>query len=150
MSVCAKLSACAKFQFPRRSTGNDVVATISAVIFFFGGFHWYLKNSPGEKNRYIVNNIYLCHNGKKVNTFLLSQVLFVKVRKIKAIYHTLNYFNLDTSQKCLIAECWIPRLDMEAIQLALRRGTEKSGSTVARNEVFYYFDNHFYGKNSHS
>merc|ERR1712096_350763 len=55
----------------------------------------------------------------------------VKVRKIKAIYHTLNYFNLDTSQKCLIAECWIPRLDMEAIQLALRRGTEKSGSTIA-------------------
>merc|ERR1712142_886392 len=59
------------------------------------------------------------------------KVWFVKVRKIKAIYHTLNYFNLDTSQKCLIAECWIPRLDMEAIQLALRRGTEKSGSTIA-------------------
>merc|ERR1719158_2247649 len=59
------------------------------------------------------------------------KIWFVKVRKIKAIYHTLNAFNLDTSQKCLIAECWIPRLDMEAIQLALRRGTEKSGSTVA-------------------
>jgi V-type H+-transporting ATPase subunit a len=59
------------------------------------------------------------------------KVWFVKVRKIKAIYHTLNAFNLDTSQKCLIAECWIPRLDMEAIQLALRRGTERSGSTVA-------------------
>ena len=59
------------------------------------------------------------------------KIWFVKVRKIKAIYHTLNFFNLDTSQKCLIAECWIPRLDMESIQLALRRGTEKSGSTVA-------------------
>merc|ERR1712241_1282556 len=59
------------------------------------------------------------------------KVWFVKVRKIKAIYYTLNFFNLDTSQKCLIAECWIPRLDMESIQLALRRGTEKSGSTVA-------------------
>ena len=55
------------------------------------------------------------------------KIWFVKVRKIKAIYHTLNAFNLDTSQKCLIAECWIPRLDMEAIQLALRRGTERSG-----------------------
>merc|ERR1719167_1081731 len=59
------------------------------------------------------------------------KVWFIKVRKIKAIYHTLNMFNLDVTQKCLIAECWIPRLDMEAIQLALRRGTERSGSTVA-------------------
>merc|ERR1719370_2303690 len=59
------------------------------------------------------------------------KVWFVKVRKIKAIYHTLNYFNLDVTQKCLIAECWIPTADIESIQLSLRRGTEKSGSTVA-------------------
>ena len=52
---------------------------------------------------------------------------FVKVRKIKAIYHTLNLFNLDVTQKCLIAESWVPLLDTEAIQLALRRGTVGHG-----------------------
>lgn len=48
---------------------------------------------------------------------------FIKVRKIKAIYHTLNLFNLDVTQKCLIAECWIPVADLELIHASLRQGT---------------------------
>ncbi|XP_055050238.1 V-type proton ATPase 116 kDa subunit a isoform X4 [Misgurnus anguillicaudatus] len=58
------------------------------------------------------------------------RVWFIKVRKMKAIYHTLNLCNIDVTQKCLIAEIWCPVSDLDSIQFALRRGTEKSGSTV--------------------
>ncbi|XP_077967599.1 V-type proton ATPase 116 kDa subunit a 1-like isoform X2 [Styela clava] len=58
------------------------------------------------------------------------RVWFIKVRKIKAIYHTLNLFNVNIAQKCLIAECWCPVADLDKIHLALRRGTESSGSSV--------------------
>jgi V-type H+-transporting ATPase subunit a len=53
-----------------------------------------------------------------------------KACKIKAIYHTLNLFNVDVTQKCLIAECWCPVADLDHIQIALKRGSEDSGSTV--------------------
>lgn len=55
---------------------------------------------------------------------------FIKVKKIKAIYHTMNMFNLDVTQKCLIAECWCPVSDLDKIQQALRRGTERSGAAI--------------------
>uniref|UniRef100_A0A8C2ZTK2 V-type proton ATPase subunit a n=1 Tax=Cyclopterus lumpus TaxID=8103 RepID=A0A8C2ZTK2_CYCLU len=58
------------------------------------------------------------------------RVWFIKVRKMKAVYHTLNLCNIDVTQKCLIAEVWCPVSDMDSIQFALRRGTEKSDSTV--------------------
>ncbi|KAI6207432.1 V-type proton ATPase subunit a [Aphelenchoides besseyi] len=53
-----------------------------------------------------------------------------KAAKIKAIYHTLNLLNLEHTQKCLIAECWCPVADLDRIQMALKRGSEESGSTV--------------------
>ena len=46
-----------------------------------------------------------------------------KVVKIKSIFHTMNKFNLDVTARCLIAECWCPVEDLEAIQQALMRGT---------------------------
>lgn len=39
-------------------------------------------------------------------------------------------FNLDVTQKCLIAECWVPVADINSIKLALRRGTENVGASV--------------------
>ena len=46
-----------------------------------------------------------------------------QVKKIKSIYHTMNMFNLDVTQRCLIAECWCPVEDLDEIQRALTRGT---------------------------
>ena len=62
---------------------------------------------------------------------------FIKVRKVKAVFHTLNLLNLDVSQKCLIAECWIPTPDLDLIRSALTRSSVKSGSSVppVLNEV---------------
>ena len=39
-----------------------------------------------------------------------------------AIYHTLNLFNFDVTQRALIAEGWCPVANMEDIVGALRRG----------------------------
>jgi len=54
----------------------------------------------------------------------------IKVKKIKAIYHTMNMFNIDVTEKCLIAECWAPVIDLDRIQKALQTGTQKNGSSV--------------------
>lgn len=52
------------------------------------------------------------------------------VHKIKAVYHMLNQFNLDVTQKCLIAEAWCPQGALGEIQRALKRGTDASDSHV--------------------
>lgn len=58
------------------------------------------------------------------------RVWFIKVRKVAAIYHTLNCFSVDLGQKCLIGEIWCPVSEIDRIQLALRRGTERCGASV--------------------
>ncbi|KAF9926977.1 H(+)-transporting V0 sector ATPase subunit a, partial [Modicella reniformis] len=52
------------------------------------------------------------------------------VKKEKAIYHTMNQFNHDINQKCLMAEGWCPSNEINTIQAALRAVTERSGSNV--------------------
>jgi V-type H+-transporting ATPase subunit a len=47
----------------------------------------------------------------------------IKLRKIKAIYHTMNMFNNDLARKCFIAECWAPNSQLQIIQLALSKGS---------------------------
>ena len=54
----------------------------------------------------------------------------VMVRKMKAIYHTLNLFNMDVTKKCLIGECWVPVNDLPIVRKALSDGSEAVGSTI--------------------
>ncbi len=56
---------------------------------------------------------------------------WVKVRKMKAVFHALNLFSVDVTNKCLVGECWTPSADLEAVRSALHAGMERSGSTVA-------------------
>ena len=57
------------------------------------------------------------------NAALNLKTWFCKVRKMKAVYHTMNFFNLEVNQKCLIAECWAPINELARIKLALDKGT---------------------------
>lgn len=54
----------------------------------------------------------------------------IMVKKMKAIYHTLNYFNMDVSKKCLIGECWVSVDDLTGVQKALSDGSAAVGSTI--------------------
>lgn len=54
----------------------------------------------------------------------------VMVRKMKAIYHTLNMFNMDVSKKCLIGECWLPISDRDKVQQALSDGSVSTNQDI--------------------
>lgn len=54
----------------------------------------------------------------------------IMVKKMKAIYHTLNLLNVDLSNKCLIGEGWVPTCDLPVVRDALARGSAKVDSTI--------------------
>ncbi|KAH8240701.1 hypothetical protein KR026_003801 [Drosophila bipectinata] len=54
----------------------------------------------------------------------------IMVRKMKAIYHILNYFNPDVTGKCLIGEGWVPTNDILTVQDALARASKASESSI--------------------
>ena len=60
-----------------------------------------------------------------------SGVNALQVKKIKSIYHALNMFNLDVTQRCLIAECWCPVEDLDQIQQALTTGTVSANFLIS-------------------
>ncbi|KAK0091270.1 hypothetical protein PV326_003494, partial [Microctonus aethiopoides] len=54
----------------------------------------------------------------------------IMVRKMKAIYHTMNLFNMDVTKKCLIGECWVPIGDLGIVQNCLTEGSRSCGSSI--------------------
>ncbi|KAK1121595.1 hypothetical protein K0M31_010387 [Melipona bicolor] len=54
----------------------------------------------------------------------------IMVRKMKAIYHTMNLFNMDVTKKCLIGECWVPIADLAIVRNCLNEGSRLCGSTI--------------------
>ncbi|XP_073442196.1 V-type proton ATPase 116 kDa subunit a 2 isoform X1 [Dendrobates tinctorius] len=70
----------------------------------------------------------------------LRQVLFkasesvykwvIQVKKMKAIYHVLNFCSFDVTNKCLIAEVWCPVSDLQNLKRALEEGSRKSGASI--------------------
>lgn len=54
----------------------------------------------------------------------------VCVLKEKHIYITMNNFNYDSTRRCLIAEGWIPKTDIDELKTNLREVTALSGSEV--------------------
>ncbi|NXU70875.1 VPP4 ATPase, partial [Oreotrochilus melanogaster] len=55
---------------------------------------------------------------------------WIKVKKMKAVYHILNCCNIDVIQQCIIAEMWFPVADSARVKAALQQGMERSGSTI--------------------
>lgn len=53
----------------------------------------------------------------------------VKIKKLKAIYTTMNMFSVDVSNKCLIGECWVPTCDIQTLRDAVESGSKSSNST---------------------
>ncbi|XP_037960816.1 V-type proton ATPase 116 kDa subunit a1-like [Teleopsis dalmanni] len=54
----------------------------------------------------------------------------IMVKKMKAIYHTLNLFNMDVSSKCLIGEAWVPSRDLPIVQNSLSKGSASVDSSI--------------------
>lgn len=71
------------------------------------------------------------HRVRLLNEFTkLHNSHFIQIRKAKAIYHMLNCFNWDVTQKCLIGECWVPNYATVDFAGALKKSHAESNSTV--------------------
>lgn len=56
--------------------------------------------------------------------------IFFKVVKMKSIYHAMNSFNTDLTNKCLVGEAWAAQSDVETVRECILQGSIASGCNV--------------------
>ncbi|KAF7995543.1 hypothetical protein HCN44_006650 [Aphidius gifuensis] len=139
------------------NTGNQIYKTVF-VAFFQGeqlksrlkkvctGFHASLYPCPNSNSERLEMVKGVCTRLEDLNLVLnqtqdhRQRVLHsvakelpnwnIMVRKMKAIYHTMNLFNMDVSKKCLIGECWVPMADMAVVRNCLEEGSRLCGGSI--------------------
>jgi len=55
---------------------------------------------------------------------------YIRVRKMKAVYHILNQFSQRDGGRVLIGECWMPTRDIPDIRATITSGAQAAGTTV--------------------
>jgi V-type H+-transporting ATPase subunit a len=65
------------------------------------------------------------------------QMWTVMVRKMKGIYHALNMFNMDVTEKCLIGECWVPVEDLQKVRHVLTDGSVSASDIFPLKSVLH-------------
>merc|ERR1719481_2194154 len=55
---------------------------------------------------------------------------YVKVRKMKAVYHVLNMFSQRDGGRVLIGEAWMPTSDIPDIRASVNTGAQTAGATI--------------------
>jgi len=124
-------------------TGEKVMQKVQKIADSFGANRYSLPDSASERTKVeadvterlndlaevigrgedrlfgVLENI-----GHKFNSWQ------VEIKKEKSIYHTLNRFNYETTTKCLIAEAWCPKDELDAVQEILHEARRASGAEV--------------------
>lgn len=97
--------------------------------------HWFLKWTPSVFFTLQVLNQTHDHRQRVLHNVAKELPNWaIMVRKMKAIYHTMNLFNVDVTKKCLIGECWVPVSDLTIVRDCLNEGSVGSSNFTS----FFY------------
>lgn len=113
--ICSSFS-CNLFAVPPEMTDRSVL--LSKLEANLSDLELVLQHSLDQQY------VDLSEIARNLNTWIL------KVRKEKAIYHTMNMFDYDAGKKCLIAEGWIPTKYLDDVNCALSNIKVGSGVLV--------------------